>query len=63
MTDFYPAERTVQMSLQFSSSYAANVSLTGSDSPTSSSGSVGPNAGLRAFTTPFYGPGIYVQYN
>ena len=55
---FYPAERTVQMSLQFSSSYAANVRLTGSDSPTSSSGSVGPNAGLRAFTTPFFGPGI-----
>jgi len=58
---FYPSERTTQMGLQFSSSYGANVVLTGSDSSTSTSGALPDNVGFRTFMTPFFGPGI--MYN
>ena len=48
------------MGLQFSSSYGANVVLTGSDS-SSTSGALPDNVGFRTFMTPFFGPGI--MYN
>tara|TARA_R110000824_G_scaffold175173_1_gene353465 strand:- start:76 stop:3375 length:3300 start_codon:yes stop_codon:yes gene_type:complete len=47
---FYPAERTLQMATQFSSSYADNVSYDGEDRA---------NAGaFRSFLKPMFAPGI-----
>ena len=48
---FYPAERTLQMATQFSSSYAKHVSYTGADSTLE-------NAKIRPFLEPMFAPGI-----
>ena len=54
---FYPAERTVQLAQQFSSSYGKYVKLTSSlASPATAS-----HIGMRAFMAPFFAPGI--MYN
>ena len=48
---FYPADRMVQLTKQFSASYGPHVKFTGPDSGN-------PNAAMRSFVTPFYAPGI-----
>ena len=48
---FYPAERTLQMATQFSSSYAKHVEYTGADSTYE-------NAKIRPFLEPMFAPGI-----
>jgi len=47
---FYPAERTLQMATQFSSSYADSVTFNGDDR--------GNNSALRSFLKPLFAPGI-----
>ena len=56
---FYPAERTVQMGQQFSSSYGTYVSSSGTE--TGSLYNSVSNRTFRAFMAPFYAPGI--MYN
>ena len=51
---FYPAERTVQMARQFSASYGANVTYTGTHATSS-------NIAARTFMAPFFAPGL--MYN
>jgi hypothetical protein len=48
---FYPAERTLQMATQFSSSYAKHVDYSGADSTLE-------NAKIRPFLEPMFAPGI-----
>ena len=56
---FYPAERTVQLAQQFSSSYTPYTNFTGAD--THSSTGIPRSARFRAFLKPFFAPGI--MYN
>ena len=58
---FYPAQRTLDLSSQFSKSYGEFVNTKGEIDPWVSEGSVYPKAALRPFIAPFFAPGI--MYN